>query len=174
MQIQEHEVCTSKKGFDDISSIITTFGLKDYLFFGRGMGWGELNGIPSPRGKAKAEQCWNKWFMLLSSQVNSTAFQLSVHQFSREERVKKLRKQQFFFSLPHTYMMEGDQADFFFSVGVLVEICSAMSKPMIYQSRKSCYITWTDTRTQKGCYPEKGGLIIDQKNLLWSVNRLRF
>lgn len=80
-----------KERFDDTSSIITTFGLKDYVFFGRGVGWGELNGIPSPRGKAKAEQCWNKWFMLLSSQVNSTAFQLSVHQFSRRE-VKKITK----------------------------------------------------------------------------------
>lgn len=43
-------------------------------FFLGWLGGAELNGISSPRGTAKVEQCWNKkWFMLLSSQVNSAA-----------------------------------------------------------------------------------------------------
>lgn len=52
-------------------------------------GWGELNGNPSPRGRAKAERCWNKWFMLLSSQVNSAALSAIANSFSGQEGNKK-------------------------------------------------------------------------------------
>lgn len=83
------QVCVSKKG-----PVVSLHQHRDawllawktpssfFFFFGRGTEGGELNGIPSPRGTAKAEQCWNKWFMLLSSQVNSAALSAITISFS--------------------------------------------------------------------------------------------
>lgn len=116
-----------------LSGIITlaerclAFGLKDSLvfvffggfFFDTGMEGVEQNGIPSPRGTAKAEQCWNKWFMLLSSQVNSAVLSTISSSVSLAERWKNYEINAIFFCLSPTWRKVISRVFFFWQFVLL-------------------------------------------------------
>lgn len=63
------------------------------LFFlaeGQRGGWAKWNPVPQGHSKGR-EQCWNKWFMLLSSQVNSAALSAITTSFSGQKERTKLQ-----------------------------------------------------------------------------------